>query len=263
MSRFTSRSRVLTSLFLACGVFVACGGHVAGEGTGGGPAGGGGGTRGGGGTGGAGGSGGSGCGANCPNYCVDVSPSSFGQSCTTLQDCTVVATGILCDGECGCPSTPINLASLPQYETDTESLQLSACPCPFEGTLSCVNGTCTVCGPGGGPCAVDAGPPPPPPPPDAGTCVDLTQSMFDSSCNEDSDCIEVSLGHLCSRGCLCGGSAINQSAEAEWQQDILPISIDGPVCGCPFLGSPRCIDNECISCGGDGQSPPGCPDAGF
>jgi hypothetical protein len=85
--------------------------------------------------------------------------------------------------------------------------------------------------------------------------------MFDTSCATDSDCIEVTLGDLCTADCLCGGASINAADQAEYQQLIAALPTTGSECECPFLGSPTCVAGQCTVCG-PASHQPGCPDAG-
>jgi hypothetical protein len=225
---------LLTLSFL--GLAAACGGKVAGGDTA--------------------GDGGKGNGGDSGGACVTVLPSAFSQSCNTAADCTVVQTGTLCQNSCDCGNTVISTASLTQYNAAVQSIDFSGCPCPSPAQPECVNGTCTLCEPGED-CdvtsEVDASA-------DANVCVDLEPSMFDTSCTTTADCLEVTLGEICSSGCLCGGSAINAMDEAKYEQAVAPVS-QGELCACPYLGSPVCVGGTCIVCG-PGTSQPGCPDAG-
>ena len=257
------RQRILGSVLFLVALLAACGGEVTGVGqtsVGGGGGSSGGGSGGGGGVSTGGGGGGSG------GSCVTVQASSFSQSCNTASDCTLVTTGTLCSGECACGETPISNASLSAYNAATASVRLGTCPCPDPGVVECLAGTCTLCdyGPGGevscGSISGDAGVSPPPPPPDAATCVDVSLSSFSTSCSQDSDCIQVTTGMLCSDSCLCGGSSINETDEAEYDQLISPLQ-GGPPCACPYFGQPTCVQSQCTICG-TGVNQPGCPDAG-
>lgn len=182
---------------------------------------------------------------------MTVAASSLSQSCSTAADCTVVATGTLCPSSCDCGNTAISTSALAQYDAEVASIPFTGdCPCPYAGNPACVNGTCTLCPPGED-CSG----------PDGGACVDLEPSMFDSSCNDSSDCIDVTLGTLCDRDCLCGGATINAADQAEYDQLIANVP-PGEACGCPYFGKPVCAGGQCIVCGGAAPPNAACPDAG-
>jgi hypothetical protein len=177
-----------------------------------------------------------------------------------VADCTLVRTGTICSDSCNCGDTPISTSALAQYEADIASITFGdTCPCALPGVVDCVSGTCTLCdSPGTDGCGVssDGGVSP-----DAGVCVDLEPSMFDTSCKSDSDCVDVTLGEICDSDCMCGGSAINAADQAKYNQLVAAVP-PGEACGCPFLGTPRCVANQCIVCGGIAPSHAACPDAG-
>ena len=105
---------------------------------------------------------------------------------------------------------------------------------------------------------------------DAGTgttCVDIDAAAFSTTCAADTDCINVFTGQLCDGyDCICGGTAISASAQAQYDAIFSTVTEGpGPFCGCPYLGSPRCIQNTCVYCPNpalNGTLPPGCPDGG-
>jgi hypothetical protein len=178
--------------------------------------------------------------------CVTVLPSSLSRACSSASDCTVVTTGTLCSGSCDCGDTPISTSALAQYDAEVSGIAFAACPCAASGMPACVQGACTVCPPGQD-CS----------PPDAGACVNLDPSMFDTSCAQDSDCVDVTLGDLCDDGCFCGGSSINVGDQAEYEKDIANIQMG--TCGCPYFGAPLCLGGQCIVCGGAAPPNPACP----
>ena len=104
----------------------------------------------------------------------------------------------------------------------------------------------------------DAGPPPE----DADVCVTVDPSTYDRSCQQTSDCIDITSGTLCSSGCLCGGTAINVDGQAQYEQAISALP-PGEACGCPYFGMATCVQGQCVICGGpQAQQPIGCPDGG-
>jgi hypothetical protein len=82
-------------------------------------------------------------------------------------------------------------------------------------------------------------------------CIDFDLSTYDKSCQKDSDCINVNAGMICDRGCMCGGYAINTAAQAPYNATFaaavapLPLGIS---CSCPALGSPHCVEGQCVYC---------------
>src|SRR5258708_1442462 len=52
---------------------------------------------------------------------------------------------------------------------------------------------------------------------DAGHCVDLDVLTYDTSCEVDSDCIDVTAGRICdSYPCTCGGTAISAIGQSRY-----------------------------------------------
>jgi hypothetical protein len=102
---------------------------------------------------------------------------------------------------------------------------------------------------------------------DARTCVDIDPASYDTSCQSDSDCIDVSAGVICSGyNCLCGGATINASGQARYEAALASVTRGaGPGCGCPYLGRARCVQSQCVICHPgylNDPNPPGCPDGG-
>jgi hypothetical protein len=79
--------------------------------------------------------------------CVNVDLSTYDTSCQTSSDCADITSGILCTGSCACGGSAINSAGLARYQSAVASLgSATACPCPAEGVVACVDSKCTVCG---------------------------------------------------------------------------------------------------------------------
>jgi hypothetical protein len=102
---------------------------------------------------------------------------------------------------------------------------------------------------------------------DGATCVNIDVSTYDTSCQTDSDCINVSAGKICSGyNCLCGGATINADGQARYNAALASVEAGpGPYCGCPYFGRPRCLQAQCVYCPssiGPMPAPPGCPDGG-
>jgi hypothetical protein len=247
MSRLPSRLiRLSATAALAAGLLAACTGKVVTEGQIGAPDGGNADT----GTG---------------TQCVNVDLTTYDQSCNEASDCVGITAGQVCPGSCGCGGAVINVDGQARYDAATAGLFTGDCPCPADGTPSCVDHVCTLCEPGpGGTCGVttaDAGPPPPDASGDGNVCVDVDPATYDTSCQQSSDCIDITAGTLCSDGCLCGGTAINIDGQARYEQTISSLP-QGEECGCPFFGSPTCVSGQCVICFGPGQGAAGCPDGG-
>jgi hypothetical protein len=84
---------------------------------------------------------------------------------------------------------------------------------------------------------------------DGGTC-DISASSYDQSCTIDSDCRMVSSGNYCAATCLCGGSAINAAAVAQFNEDVskTPLgsgALGNVLCGCPAESAPCCRQGVC------------------
>jgi hypothetical protein len=101
-----------------------------------------------------------------------------------------------------------------------------------------------------------------------GSCIEVPLSSFDTSCQKDTDCVEVTTGTLCLDGCLCGGSAINASSQAAWENDVMGLG-SGTACPCPGSPPPVCVSGTCTLCedtpggcgGGVNDASVGLPDA--
>jgi hypothetical protein len=89
-----------------------------------------------------------------------------------------------------------------------------------------------------------------------GSCVDIVVSSFDTSCQQDTDCVPITAGEICPGTCPCGGSAINASDQARYQQTLS--SVQTGFCGCPEEPLPRCLQNVCTVCHGAPGDPPAC-----
>jgi len=189
--------------------------------------------------------------------CVSVELSSYDQSCNVDADCVEITSGSVCNGSCQCGGSAINVDGESRYRSQVAGITAGECPCFAGGNPTCVDHTCTLCSPGpGGSCGViarDAGAP-------SRTCVNVDASTYDQSCAQDSDCIDVTAGMLCSGECACGGSLINVDGQARYAQAVA--SIVSAACGCPTAGVPTCVQDRCVFCGIPGYEAPGCPDGG-
>jgi hypothetical protein len=197
--------------------------------------------------------------------CVDINLSTYDHSCNVDTDCTLLTGGQVCSGNCDCGGTPVNISGQAAYQAALGSIQLGECPCPYTGTPRCVQSQCTLCGigpnqpPGCPPDDIpDAAQPPPDAPigppdvavGDAPVCVDIVLSMFNTSCNQASDCIDITTGQLCTGSCSCGGSTINRAGQAAYDSAISTVML--AACPCPAEGTPECVAGQCTICGPGG-----------
>jgi hypothetical protein len=102
---------------------------------------------------------------------------------------------------------------------------------------------------------------------DASICIDIDPADYDTSCNADTDCIDITAGELCSGyNCTCGGATINADGADRYNAVFDSIqSGPGPLCSCPYFGTPRCVQGTCTFCPASDLGSPipaGCPDAG-
>jgi len=211
--------------------------------------------------------------------CVDITVTSAALGCATDSDCTLITTGTVCSTGCRCGATPVNTAASDFYDTVVPADTGMACPCAFEGEARCVASQCTLCGMGmneppgcsvtttvdagapdgasdGGTSTSDASPG------DAvvvgsdgGLCVNVDLSTYDQSCSQASDCIVILTGDVCDGTCGCGGSPVNISGQARYDQAISGVSF--APCGCPAEFPPECVAGQCVICA-PGSTDPGC-----
>lgn len=249
------RSKIAGLVFAALGVALASGGCSGKVGTVNGADGGGGSSGGGSGSGGSGGGSGSSSGG-VGTGCVYLPLSRYDTSCGTDSDCVTVTTGNVCNGDCLCGGSAINVASEGEWKTDVSSVLVGECGCPAEPLPRCIASTCTVCtgGPSDPPgCSTGIA--------DSGTitvdattpaCVYILPSTYSTSCNVDSDCTLLPEGQVCSGNCECGGSPVNRSGEAAFQ--MLTAGITFAQCPCVAPPPIRCVMGTCAQCayGSDG-----------
>ena len=185
--------------------------------------------------------------------CVDIDLSTYDQSCQSPSDCIVVAGGRHCVGQCLCGGATVNRSEGARYQSAIAGLSPGVCGCPAEVSPSCLGNRCTLCsGTASDPpeCAVT----------DGGACVEIVPTNFDQSCAVASDCVEIVPGTVCPDTCPCGGATIASKDLGRYQ--ALTAGLLHGECPCPFLGTPTCVQNQCINCGGIQQlnPPSGCGD---
>lgn len=102
---------------------------------------------------------------------------------------------------------------------------------------------------------------------DAGACM-ISASNYDQSCTADTDCEGVTSRDYCVAGCLCGGSAINAGALAQFNADVskTPLgsgALGGAACPCAPTPGPCCRAGQCTAtCLLPTDTLPACADAG-
>jgi|HubBroStandDraft_6_1064221.scaffolds.fasta_scaffold330402_2 hypothetical protein len=160
--------------------------------------------------------------ADCPSNAICGYPEAAGCSATGV---CFVSQGAVClafSPGCACDGSQINVAC-----TGLPSGYYSK---PLRHTGECTTG-------------IDSGAS------DGGACV-ISASSYDQSCTIDSDCRVVSSGNYCSAMCLCGGSAINAAAVAQFNEDVskTPLgsgALGNVLCGCPSENPPCCRKGVC------------------
>jgi hypothetical protein len=176
--------------------------------------------------------------------CVNIDLTTYDLSCQQASDCVTVSPGPYCAGYCACGGAAINADGQSRYDAATASVATGECFCPEEPTPQCLENICTVChnAPSDPPqCAsltVDASVP---------KCVDVDLSTYDTSCQSQTDCVQVTAGQICTGSCECGGAAINASSYVQYMEATSAIEPAG--CPCASDGEVDCIDNTCILCG--------------
>jgi hypothetical protein len=185
--------------------------------------------------------------------CVTIDVTTYDRSCQQASDCISISAGTFCDGECGCGGATINGDGESRYESQLAQITQGDCFCPEEPAPQCLENVCTVCTGGANDppaCGDTLGVP------DASTCVYIDLSDYPTGCQFDSDCTTITSGEICSGSCACGGSTINVSGQAEYDDAVQSLQIEG--CPCPFTGEPRCIESACTLCGLGPNQPAGC-----
>jgi hypothetical protein len=208
---------------------------------------------------GGGGSSGSGGGSGGGGSCVDIVLSSYDLSCQQDSDCISISSGQICDGDCTCGGSTINADGESRYKQALSSLTLGECACPLECVPQCLGNVCTIC----------TGAPSDPPAcqtktvqADSGICVNVDLSTYDTSCQTSADCTDITSGTLCTGYCACGGSAINSSGLARYENAVAPLG-NQTECPCPASPPIACVGGTCTVCGYGQNQPEGCPDGGF
>ncbi|MGA3123514.1 MAG: hypothetical protein ABSF69_22320 [Polyangiaceae bacterium] len=176
--------------------------------------------------------------------CVDVEPAPTDLTCSSDQDCALVRSGEVCKGQCSCGDTPVNVGAAARFASDTAPLNLESCPCAFAGEARCLAGQCTLCAVGGNQPSGCADAATTPPATDGGICVDIDLSTYDQSCVLATDCIVILTGQVCSSECACGGSPVNVSQQARYEEATSGITFGA--CFCPVEIAPSCVGNMCI-----------------
>jgi hypothetical protein len=192
--------------------------------------------------------------------CVDLKTTSDDLSCESDSDCTRAITGLICETGCTCPGegVPVNHSAAERLGSELvgahlPSQQGCSSGCPGAGTLQCVGGQCTDCGPfppfapgcttdaGGRDAAGDTGVTDHDAAP---TCVEISTAAYDTSCQSSSDCILIQTGRVCDGDCACGGAPVSASEQGAYDDALRGITIGG--CPCPETTRPVCWEDHCI-----------------
>ena len=89
--------------------------------------------------------------------CGAIDSSTYDKTCTTDSSCIAITSGTFCSDTpwCICLGDTINVDGQSRYKKELSDLQSrlmpgpGGCSCPFLGNARCVQGRCTICGPGG------------------------------------------------------------------------------------------------------------------
>jgi hypothetical protein len=77
----------------------------------------------------------------------------------------------------------------------------------------------------------------------SGSCT-ISASNYDQSCAQDTDCIAAFSGSFCGgHACACENSAINASAQAQYEADLQ--NAHAPKCPCPAPPPVACNQGTC------------------
>jgi hypothetical protein len=186
--------------------------------------------------------------------CVYIDLGTYDQSCNAASDCIFVTSGEICDGDCtSCGDSLVSASEAGRYADAIATIVPGTCICGAPGIKECINHKCASGFPAvdGGPVAVDA---------TAVSCVFIDPSTYDQSCKQDSDCIEITPGSICSGNCACGGAAVNADGQSRYDEAINSLVL--AACACPLAGIPRCVQGMCTQCDVGPAQPVGCWDGG-
>jgi hypothetical protein len=176
--------------------------------------------------------------------CVEFEPTPSDLTCGGDLDCALVRTGEVCKDQCSCGDAPVNAAAAARFASDTAPLDLASCPCAFSGEARCLAGRCTLCGIGGNQPAGCDDAATTPPATDGGKCVNVDLSTYDQSCVRATDCIVILTGQVCNSECACGGSPVNATEQARY--DEATSGLTPGACSCPLEPEPSCVGNKCV-----------------
>ena len=89
--------------------------------------------------------------------CVNIDLATYDRSCQTSTDCVGIASGPICNGDCACGGSTINLDGEARYNAALSGVTLGVCPCVAGGIPTCIQNVCTLCGLGNQPPCPDGG----------------------------------------------------------------------------------------------------------
>jgi hypothetical protein len=185
--------------------------------------------------------------------CIDLVLQPGDLDCASNADCASANAGQFCGGSCLCGGTAANTTAAARLDDEIMSsgLDVGECACPELGVPTCAAGQCILCqfgedstNPACNQGETDGGVIINPPPEDAstGNCVEIDVADYETSCTQASDCISINTGDVCSGQCGCGGTAVNVSGQARYEQAITGITFEG----CPCASQPlSCVAGQC------------------
>jgi hypothetical protein len=77
--------------------------------------------------------------------CVDIDLATYSTTCQTADDCMVIQSGELCNGDCFCGGSTVSASEAARYNAAVASITPGACGCPVFGDPQCLNGQCVLC----------------------------------------------------------------------------------------------------------------------
>jgi len=79
--------------------------------------------------------------------CVNIDLSTYDVSCKVDSDCTQITSGEVCDRNCACGGSAVNVDGLSRYQQELQGAGTGpACSCPAFGVPRCIATKCTLCG---------------------------------------------------------------------------------------------------------------------
>jgi hypothetical protein len=76
--------------------------------------------------------------------CVEIDLSAYDTSCTTSDDCTNLKGGQICNGDCDCFGSPVNVDNTAAWQQATSGVLWGECGCPEVPSPICLQGQCVA-----------------------------------------------------------------------------------------------------------------------